>query len=47
MGILDQKITARMLNRYPQLYYYGRMNLLFSVRKFWQWTLDAIVHSLV
>ncbi|EPQ26729.1 uncharacterized protein PFL1_05708 [Pseudozyma flocculosa PF-1] len=43
IGIFDQYLSARMLDRYPQLY--GQV--YFNKRRFWGWTLNAFYHSLV
>lgn len=43
IGIFDQYLSARMLDRYPQLY--GQ--IFFNRRKFWGWTLNAFYHSLL
>ncbi|PWN97017.1 putative P-type ATPase [Tilletiopsis washingtonensis] len=43
IGIFDQYVSARMLDRYPQLY--GQV--FFNKRRFWGWTLNAFYHSLV
>lgn len=43
IGIFDQYLSARMLDRYPQLY--GQV--FFNKRHFWGWTVNAFYHSLV
>lgn len=43
IGIFDQYLSARVLDRYPQLY--GQV--FFNRRKFWGWTINAFYHSLV
>lgn len=43
IGIFDQYLSARMLDRYPQLY--GQ--IFFNKRRFWGWTLNAFYHSLL
>ncbi|PWN51558.1 putative P-type ATPase [Violaceomyces palustris] len=43
IGIFDQFISARMLDRYPQLY--GQVH--FNKRRFWGWTANAFYHSLL
>lgn len=43
IGIFDQYLSARMLDRYPQLY--GQV--FFNKRRFWGWTLNAFYHSLI
>ncbi len=47
IGIFDQFVSARMLDRYPQLYRLGQTNSFFTPRAFWQWVLNAFYHSLV
>jgi len=43
IGIFDQYVSARMLDRYPQLY--GQV--FFDQRRFWGWTANAFYHSLL
>ena len=43
IGIFDQFLSARMLDRYPQLY--GQV--YFNKRRFWGWTANAFYHSLI
>ncbi|KDN46965.1 phospholipid-translocating P-type ATPase [Tilletiaria anomala UBC 951] len=43
IGIFDQYLSARMLDRYPQLY----RQTFFSKRRFAGWTLNAFYHSLL
>ncbi|KAK0566645.1 aminophospholipid translocase [Tilletia horrida] len=43
IGVFDQYVSARMLDRYPQLY--GQV--FFDQRRFWGWTANAFYHSLV
>ncbi|ORY69507.1 phospholipid-transporting ATPase 1 [Pseudomassariella vexata] len=47
LGILDQYISARLLDRYPQLYTLGQQNQFFKVRTFFNWILTAIYHSII
>ncbi|GAA5960201.1 hypothetical protein JCM8115_002542 [Rhodotorula mucilaginosa] len=47
LGIFDQFVAARMLDRYPELYKLGQQNKFFSTRIFWQWIANALFHSLV
>lgn len=47
MGILDQFVSARLLDRYPQLYSLGQTNQFFRLRVFTAWILNAVYHSLV
>ncbi|KAL6891308.1 phospholipid-translocating P-type ATPase [Trichoderma longibrachiatum] len=47
IGILDQFISARLLDRYPQLYMMGQQNSAFKLKVFAQWIANAIYHSLL
>ncbi|KAH7354284.1 phospholipid-transporting ATPase [Plectosphaerella cucumerina] len=47
MGILDQFISARLLDRYPQLYSMGQRNQFFRKKIFIEWLLNAIYHSII
>ncbi|KAI1340495.1 hypothetical protein F5Y15DRAFT_41324 [Xylariaceae sp. FL0016] len=47
LGILDQYISARLLDRYPQLYTLGQQNYFFKLGTFSAWIANAIYHSLV
>ncbi|KUI59826.1 putative phospholipid-transporting ATPase DRS2 [Cytospora mali] len=47
MGILDQFVSARLLDRYPQLYNLGQSNQFFRLRVFAAWILNAVYHSLI
>ncbi|KJZ72190.1 Putative phospholipid-transporting ATPase DRS2 [Hirsutella minnesotensis 3608] len=47
LGILDQFISARLLDRYPQLYMMGQKNYFFKLKVFAQWIANAFYHSLV
>jgi len=47
LGILDQFISARLLDRYPQLYQMGQKNESFRVKVFVQWVANAVYHSIV
>ncbi|KAK4225535.1 hypothetical protein QBC38DRAFT_368573 [Podospora fimiseda] len=47
LGILDQFVSARLLDRYPQLYTLGQKNTFFKVRVFTAWILTAVYHSLI
>ena len=47
LGILDQFISARLLDRYPQLYTLGQKNIFFNMKTFAQWIVNAIYHSFV
>ncbi|CAG8786310.1 6372_t:CDS:10, partial [Gigaspora margarita] len=47
MGVFDQYVSARMLDRYPQLYSLGQKSEFFNVKNFWGWALNAFFHSLI
>lgn len=47
LGILDQFISARLLDRYPQLYMMGQQNTFFRMRTFGEWILNAVFHSII
>ena len=47
LGILDQFISARLLDRYPQLYTLGQKNQFFRLRNFYSWVANATYHSLL
>ncbi|GAO48796.1 phospholipid-translocating P-type ATPase [Saitoella complicata NRRL Y-17804] len=47
IGICDQFISARLLDRYPQLYKLGIDGTFFNVRSFWSWVGNGFYHSLV
>jgi phospholipid-transporting ATPase len=46
MGVFDQYVSARMLDRYPQMYMLGQKSEFFNVKNFWGWTINAFYHSL-
>src|SRR3954471_14306983 len=47
IGIFDQYVSARMLDKYPQMYSLGASNEFFNQKKFWGWFGNAVFHSLV
>jgi phospholipid-transporting ATPase len=47
MGIFDQYISARLLDRYPQLYRLGQEGQFFRKHSFWAWILNGFFHSLI
>ena len=47
MGCLDQFISARLLDRYPQLYSLGQNNTFFKLRVFLAWIATAVYHSIL
>ncbi|KAJ7714933.1 hypothetical protein B0H14DRAFT_3522854 [Mycena olivaceomarginata] len=47
IGIFDQFVSARILDRYPQLYTLGQKNVFFTKTAFWMWVGNALYHSFV
>ncbi|CAG7854737.1 Probable phospholipid-transporting ATPase DRS2 [Serendipita indica DSM 11827] len=47
IGIFDQFVSARMLDRYPQLYMLGQKNTFFTKTAFWMWIINALYHSII
>ncbi|KAL2832828.1 hypothetical protein BDW59DRAFT_93039 [Aspergillus cavernicola] len=47
MGICDQFISARLLDRYPQLYQLGQKGVFFKRHSFWSWIANGFYHSLL
>ncbi|KAH9073065.1 calcium transporting ATPase [Lactarius deliciosus] len=47
IGIFDQFVSARILDRYPQLYMLGQRNAFFTKTAFWLWVGNALYHSIV
>ncbi|KAG9311983.1 hypothetical protein JVU11DRAFT_7253 [Chiua virens] len=47
IGIFDQFVSARILDRYPQLYSLGQRNVFFTKTAFWLWVGNALYHSLI
>ncbi|KAI5780182.1 hypothetical protein DFH27DRAFT_362977 [Peziza echinospora] len=47
MGIFDQFISARLLDRYPQLYQLGQRGVFFKASSFWAWLVNGFYHSLL
>ena len=47
IGVFDQFVSARILDRYPQLYMLGQQNAFFTKTQFWMWVVNAVYHSLV
>ncbi|KAI0827823.1 phospholipid-translocating P-type ATPase [Trametes gibbosa] len=47
IGVFDQFVSARILDRYPQLYMLGQRNAFFTRTQFWAWVGNALYHSLV
>ncbi|KAF9073498.1 calcium transporting ATPase [Rhodocollybia butyracea] len=47
IGVFDQFVSARILDRYPQLYILGQKNEFFSSKSFWMWIVNALYHSVI
>jgi len=47
IGIFDQFVSARILDRYPQLYSLGQSNAFFTKKAFWFWIGNALYHSVI
>jgi phospholipid-transporting ATPase len=47
IGIFDQYVSARLLDRYPQLYQLSQKGVFFRMHSFWSWVLNGFYHSLI
>lgn len=47
LGVLDQYISARLLDRYPQLYVTGQKNQFFRMKVFCEWLANSVYHSIL
>ncbi|CCF60418.1 hypothetical protein KAFR_0K00630 [Kazachstania africana CBS 2517] len=47
IGVFDQFISSRLLERYPQLYRLGQKGQFFSVKIFWGWIANGFYHSII
>ncbi|KAI0759957.1 phospholipid-translocating P-type ATPase [Trametes elegans] len=47
IGVFDQFVSARILDRYPQLYMLGQRNAFFTRTQFWAWVVNALYQSLI
>ncbi|KAL9106831.1 MAG: hypothetical protein Q9227_008164 [Pyrenula ochraceoflavens] len=47
MGICDQFISARLLDRYPQLYLLGQKGTFFRMHSFFSWVANGFYHSVL
>ncbi|KAF7800091.1 hypothetical protein EIP86_011334 [Pleurotus ostreatoroseus] len=47
IGVFDQFVSARILDRYPQLYMLGQRNAFFTKTAFWMWVANALYHSII
>ncbi|KAL1916326.1 uncharacterized protein VTP21DRAFT_5943 [Calcarisporiella thermophila] len=47
IGVFDQYVNARMLDKYPQMYTLGHSNEFFNQKRFFGWLANAVFHSLI
>ncbi|KAJ2625877.1 aminophospholipid translocase [Coemansia sp. RSA 1358] len=47
IGVFDQFLNARSLDRYPEMYKMGQKGVFFNVKAFWGWAINAFYHSLI
>lgn len=47
LGICDQFVSARLLDRYPQLYQLSQQGLFFKMHSFFAWVANGFYHSLI
>ncbi|KAF2196872.1 phospholipid-transporting ATPase-like protein [Delitschia confertaspora ATCC 74209] len=47
LGIFDQFVSARLLDRYPQLYQLSQSGVFFKMHSFWSWVANGFYHSLI
>jgi phospholipid-transporting ATPase len=47
IGIFDQFLNARMLDRYPKMYGLGQRNEFYNFYTFWGWILNSFFQSLI
>ena len=47
IGVFDQFVNARMLDRYPQLYRLGQRSTFYNTTNFWYWIANSFFHSIV
>ncbi|KAF2763443.1 putative phospholipid-transporting ATPase [Pseudovirgaria hyperparasitica] len=47
LGIFDQFVSARLLDRYPQLYQLTQKGTFFKMHSFWSWMANGFYHSLI
>jgi phospholipid-transporting ATPase len=47
LGIFDQFVSARLLDRYPQLYQLSQKGVFFRMHSFWSWIANGFFHSLI
>ena len=47
IGVFDQFLSSRLLERYPKLYRLGQKGQFFSVTIFWSWIINGFYHSAI
>ena len=47
LGVVDQFVSARLLDRYPQLYQLSQRGVFFKMHSFFAWVLNGFYHSLI
>ncbi|KAJ2466618.1 aminophospholipid translocase [Coemansia sp. RSA 2322] len=47
IGVFDQFLNARSLDRYPEMYKMGQKGVFFNVKAFWGWAVNAFFHSVI
>ncbi|XBW34991.1 hypothetical protein QEN19_000556 [Hanseniaspora menglaensis] len=47
LGILDQFVNSRLLEKYPSLYKCGQNSEFFNVKIFWGWIVNGFYHSAI
>ncbi|KAK3077105.1 hypothetical protein LTS18_011206, partial [Coniosporium uncinatum] len=47
LGIFDQFVSARLLDRYPQLYQLSQKGVFFKMNSFFSWVANGFYHSLI
>ncbi|WPH03107.1 putative phospholipid-transporting ATPase [Acrodontium crateriforme] len=47
LGIFDQFVSARLLDRYPQLYQLSQKGVFFRTHNFWSWVGNGFYHSIL
>ncbi|KAI5207027.1 phospholipid-translocating P-type ATPase [Aureobasidium subglaciale] len=47
LGIFDQYVSARLLDRYPQLYQLSQKGVFFRMHSFFSWVANGFYHSLI
>ncbi|KAL1915917.1 uncharacterized protein VTP21DRAFT_6305 [Calcarisporiella thermophila] len=47
IGLFEQFVSAKMLDKYHQMYTLGLTNEFFNQKRFWGWLANALFHSLI